>query len=275
MRLVVADVVRDGPAVDARDLDVEAEAVVSAVRGESGCGAVSVNAPRPGPVHERIGYVRPGMGIAVKTALADAARSRGLSAPQDEQLTSVREELDRLSVPAVSTRTERRELGEYDGTTEQLRERVTELRGRLQAVRERGAAADADEVEAALLSAIRELSEAETEQVAARQRFERAQDEARAARDHRERRLRLQDRVANLERAARAHLRKQVETEYADAVAAVPGRTPASPFDADPVTAALAVGRVADLAAPVVLACDRFTSATAASSWLDTPVVWL
>jgi hypothetical protein len=85
--------------------------------------------------------------------------------------------------------------------------------------------------------------------------------------------MRLEDRAANLERAARAHLVEQVETAYTDAVAAVPGRTPANPFEADGVTAALAIARVAALDAPVVLACDRFESAAAAASWLDAPVI--
>ena len=271
MRITYDGTVREGRSIDLHDADLSATAVVAAVRGEQ--SPVDVTAPDPGAVHERVGHVRPGMGLATRTALAAAARSRGLSAPQDEQLAAVRAELSSLECPPISTRAERRSLSEQGTETDRLREQVAALRGRVQAARERGA--DADALEAELAAAVRELSEAETERVAARERFDAARDEAREARDDREQRLRLEDRQANLERAARSHLAEQVETEYVEAVAAVPGRTPANPFEADGVTAALAVGRVAALDAPVVLECDRFESPAAAASWLDAPVIQL
>ncbi|MFD1586221.1 hypothetical protein ACFR9U_04450 [Halorientalis brevis] len=263
--------IREGRALDVRDLDLTAAAVVAAVRGRE--SSVDVTAPEHGSVHERVGHVRPGMGLSTRTALAAAARSRGLSAPQDEQLAAVRAELSTLDCPSVSTRAERRSVSEQGAETERLRERVAALRGRVQAARERGD--DTEELEAELAAAVRDLSEAETERVAARERFDAARDAAREARDVREQRLKLADRRANLERAARAHLVEQVDTEYAEAVAAVPGRTPTNPYEADGVTAALAVGRVAALNAPVVLDCDRFDSPEAAASWLDAPVVRL
>jgi hypothetical protein len=43
--------------------------------------------------------------------------------------------------------------------------------------------------------------------------------------------------------------------------------------DAGPVTARLALARVAELSAPVVLAVRRFPDAGAAVDWLDAPVV--
>lgn len=271
MRFSHEGTVREGRVLDVRDLDVSVTAVVAAVRGEE--SPIDIEAPEPGPVHECVGYVRPGMGLSTRTALAAAARSRGLSAPQDEQLAAVRAKLSSLECPSISTRSERRSVSEQGTETARLRERVAELRGRLQAVRELDG--DTEALEADLAAAVRNLSEAETKQVAARERFDAARTAAREARDVREQRMRLEDRLANLERAARSHLVEQLEDKYVEAVAAVPGAQPATPFEADGVTAALAVGRVATLAAPVVLDCDRFDSAEAAAAWLDAPVVQL
>lgn len=260
-----------GHAIDAAELELPAAAVVRAVRGEE--SPVTVEAPDPAPVHERIGYVRPEMGLSTRTALAAAARSRGLSAPQDAQIAALRAELASLECPAVSTREARRKAAEQGTETARLRERVATLRGRLQAARERDGDISALEGESA--NVVQRLSEAETEQVAAQERFESARADAREAWDIRDQRLRLEDRLANLERTARTHLVEQVEPAYIDAVAAVPGPPPTEPFEADTVTAALAIGRVAALSAPVVLDCGRFDSAEAAASWLDAPVIRL
>lgn len=293
-----------GRALDLRGrvgADVDAERVVAAVRrdwagpeDELGAGtpvvdtgeraapidrSVRVACPDPGPAHEHVGLVEPGLSLRVRTALAVAARSRGLSAPQDEELASLRAELDDLRVPDVDAKAARERLAGTESAVEAGRERVAALRGRLQAARDAGR--ETGDLREALRAATRELSEVETERAAAREALDRAERRAREARDARERRRRLEDRVANVERAARAHLVDAVREEFATAVAAVPGSDGGhdvdgggpGPFDADPVTAALAVGRVAQLRAPVVLAVDRFDSATAAADWLDAPVV--
>lgn len=133
------------------------------------------------------------------------------------------------------------------------------------------------EAEAALAETTRRLSEATTERVAAEQALRRARREAREARAVRARRLRLEDRAGNLARAARAHLAGVVHDAFARAVAAVPGAGRAGDrpgkYEGDPLVAALAVVRVADVDAPVVVACDRFPSAVAARACLDAPVV--
>jgi len=280
---------------------VPAERVVAAVRrrrGDSGDGSdeetavvgpdakanvvdhdVAVTSPDPGSAHEYVGLVEPGMSLRSRTALAAAARSRGLSAPQDEELASVRAELADLSVPEVDTERARERVAGIESAVEAGRERVATVRGRLQAARDAGR--ETDDLREELRAAARELSEVETERAAAREALERAERRARDARDARDRRRRLEDRVANLERGARAHLVDALDEEYATAVAAVPGSNESderdsgevAPFDADPVTAALAVGRVAELRAPVVLAADRFESPNAAADWLDAPVV--
>ena len=275
-----------GRAVDLRERAgsgnrVDPSAVVAAVRrgneGESdGAGedGIVVDCPTPGAVHEHVGVVAPGIGLRTRTALAAAARSRGLSAPQDEKLASVRSALADVEVPAVDTKAARERLAGTESAVASARERVAELRGRVEAAREAGrnTAALRDE----LAAAARDLSERETERAAAREALDRAERQAREARDARERRRRLEDRAANLERDARAHLVDAVRDEYASAVSGVPGSNPAGegdPFDADPVSAALAVARVATLRAPVVLTVDLFEGPRAAADWLDAPVI--
>ncbi|PSP83921.1 hypothetical protein BRC83_06630 [Halobacteriales archaeon QS_1_68_17] len=265
----VGDRVRRGRAVSFSDVPVDAGTVAAAVRGTA--ADVAVECPDPGPVHDRVGLVTDGMGLRTRTALAEAARSRGTDAPQDEQVATLRERLDDLDPPDAALAVPHRDLADLAGEVTDLRERVAERRGAVAALRDAGG--DAETARSDLVAAARELSEVETERIAARQRLDDRREAARAARDVRERRLRLEDRIANLEREARAHLVETVRTEFASAVREL-GHD-GDPFDAGAATAALGVARVADLAAPVVLDCDRFPDATAAADWLDAPVIRL
>ncbi len=254
---------------------VEREAPVEAGDGPS----VTVDCPAPGPLH---GYVSPlgeGMGLRVRTALAVAARSRGLGTPHDEELAAVRERLAGLTVEAATSAEERRELAETTDTG-RLRERVAAARGRLQAAREAGG--DIAAASEALEAAVRELSEAETRAAAATDRLEAARGREREVRDRLERRRRLQDRAANLERDARAALVERVRGEYARAVRSLEDAHPGTedPFEAPPAVAALAVVRVAAVDAPVVLdgggrVGRAFADADAAAAWLDAPVIYI
>jgi hypothetical protein len=74
-------VVVDGRAWTGRAVDLDGAtdptAVVHAVRGEAVDAPVTVDCPRPGPVHDRLGHVRPGMAVDVRGGLAAAARSLG------------------------------------------------------------------------------------------------------------------------------------------------------------------------------------------------------
>ncbi len=257
--------------MDGRDLDLSGSAVLAAVRGDD--ASVTVDAADPGPVHERVGHVHPDVCVSIRAALAAAARSRGLTTPYEERLAEIRAQLADLSVPETSTRTARRAVAERSDEVERLDERVSELRGRVQALRERDALSDADEAE--LDAAMRDLTDARTELIAARERLDAANETAREARDARERRMEMEDRLANRRREARAHLADGLRAEFRAAVDAAPWATPADPGEADDVTAALAVGRVAELRAPVVVACDRFADPTAAADWLDAPVLRL
>ncbi|QLH76305.1 hypothetical protein HZS55_02855 [Halosimplex rubrum] len=273
-----------GRVVDLRDRGLDRDRVAAAVRRESPTGdgeaeeppGPVVDCPRPRPVHDHVGLLGPSMCVRVRTALAAAARSRGGETPQDEALADVREELAELTVPEPPDLDAPRErLAGTDDAVDRIRERVAALRGRIQAGREAGR--DVNDLEAELAEATRELSERETERAAAREAVERAERLARESRDARERRRRLEDRKANLERRARAHLVERIREEYERALAAVPGG-PDDTEDEDPfavrgVTAALAVGRVAAFRAPVVVACDRFESGAAAVEWLDATVI--
>jgi hypothetical protein len=270
----------------------------AAVRGEP-VDVATVECAEPGPAHEHVGVVEHEASVRVRAALAAAARSQGRSAPQDAELAAVRDRLATLPTPAVDRAAARRRAAEAAARERSLRERVATLRGRVRAVRAGesgpqiegrpdsvradGGSADAGDLgpaAEALAEAASRLAAAETERIAA----EEVLDRERAARDARDRRLRLEDRAANRERAARRHLVDAVREEFREAVAATPGEaiatTPGSacaaePEDIDPVTATLAVARVATLDAPVVLGCQRFETARSAADWLDAAVVRL
>lgn len=270
MRVAFGDRTVESEAVDLAGVDPGA--VAAAVRGPDD---ERVACPTPGPTHEYVGVVRPGMALPVRAALAAAARTRGATAPQDEELDAVLAERDAIEVPAVDLAAARERVATAGTNREALRERVARVSGKVEALRERGD--DTAEAAAELGDAIRELSEVETEHAAAEQALSRARAEARDARDARERRLRLTDRADNLRRAARESLAAARYDAFADALTrlpgdADPGESPGE-FEGDPVTAALGVAAVADLTAPVVLAAGRFPSAAAAREALDAPVL--
>ncbi len=262
---------REGPAIDLRDADLPPERLAGAVRGDDPL----VDCRGSGPVHERVGLISSECSVSVRAVVAAAARSRGASTPQDDDLAAVRDDLADLSVPGVDLADARRRVADAGDDEDRLRERVARLRGEVAARRETGA--DPASAEADLQEAVRELSEAETERVAAEQALAREREQARGARDARERRLRLRDRERNLARAAREHLAERHYAEFAAAVEAVPGdaepgESPGE-FRGDDAIAALAGARLADLRAPVVVACGRFASAAAARRVLDAPVI--
>lgn len=239
-----------------------------------------IDCAAPNAVHDHVGAITSTVTLDVQTALADAARSRGATAPNRERLQQLRAELADIEMHAESTDAARRDVASAGADERQLRESVAELRGRVQTLRE--TAPDSrrlDETEAELAEAVRNLSEAETDRMAAEQRLARAERAARRARDTRERRLRLRDRLENREREARAALAERATPAFRDAVEATPEpdrsgptiETPAAPIP--PTTAALAIARIADIDAPIVIADGRFDDASAAAIWVDAPVV--
>ena len=271
MRVDRAGVERRGRSVDLRCAGVDAAAAERAVRE-----GTWVTCPDPEPVHDRVSPVETGMALSVRAALADAARSRGEVAPQDAALADVRTELAALDPPAVDCAEARRRVAEAGHREAALAERVSELRGRLQALEDAGGEAAAADARSEREEAVERLAEVRTERIAAEQALSHARERAREARDARARRLRLEDRAKNLRRDARNYLAESVRDAFAAAADAVPGRGAVDEeggFAGDPVTAALAVVRVADLDAPVVLACDRFDSPSVAADRLDAPVL--
>ena len=275
MRVVVDGRTLTGRGVDLRDATVPPGTVVEAVFADGPVDGVRVRSPPPGPLHDELAHVEPSPAVSLRGALAAAARSRGERAPEREALVEARTALAAHEVPTVDLAAERRRTAEAGGRERELSERVASLRGRVQALRETGL--DPSEAESELREAIRALSEAETERVAAEQRLAALRVAAGEARDARRRRLELQDRVSNLERAARRSLAERVYDEFRAAVDAVPGEGDAGAapgeYEGDPATAALAVVRVASTAAPVVVSLDRFGDAAIAARRLDAPVV--
>jgi hypothetical protein len=262
-----------GRAVDLTGRGLDPDDVLAALREDRatvGGNGLQVVCPEPGPVHRTVGAVEPGMVVQRRAALAAAARSRGHRAPQAEEIATLEARLADEEVPDADTTGARKRLAAAGEERERLRERVARLQGRVQALRE--ADADPAEAEAELAEAARRLSEVETERAAAEELLARERDRARAARDARERRLELEDRLANARRTAREHLADEVRAPFREAVAAAPGEA-SDPGEAAARTVALAVYRVAAVAAPVVLASAPFPDAAATADWLGAPVL--
>ncbi len=270
----------DGRRFEGRAVDLDpgdpAE-VARAVAGDAPDSSVDVEAPDPESVVDRVSPVTPETTLSVGPALAAAARSRGLSAPQDDEIEAVRADLAALDPDAVDGRPARRRVAEVGDRERALHETVAELRGRLSAHRERDGDPPED-LRRRLQEAVAELTEARTERIAAEEALARVERRARVAREERERRLGLVDRRDNLRRAARDHLVDRLADEFADALRAVPGPDPGEEFEprsyrGDDHTAALAVVRLASVSAPVVVAGRRFENAAAAATTLDAPVI--
>lgn len=263
---------RTGPAIDLRAVDVDGATVAAAIRDPDDD---RVESPAPGPVHERVGHVHADVSVPLRAALAAAARSRGRSAPQDDAIAAAEAAIADADPVETDLTAARRRLATAEADEDALRERVARLRGRIEARRAVGEATEAVENERE--EALRELSTAETERLAAEQALAAARERAREARDERERRLRLADRADNLRRAARERLAGELYPAFADAVERVPGEaspgTEPAAFAGSEATAALAVVRVARVAAPVVVGGEQFGSAAAARERLDAPVV--
>lgn len=273
MRVRIDGDVHEGRAIDLRGVDTAA--LVRAIRGAE--APIRVECPTPGAVHEHVARLPPSA-FDRRAALADAARARGHEAETAAELETARRELAAASPPTVDVREARRRVAAAGAEEERLRERVAELRGRMQARRETGAGTTA--VEAQLEAATSDLAEAETERIAAEQALDRAERAAREARDRREKRLELEDRVANLERRVREELAAAVWGAFRSAVEVVPGSATVgeSPgeYDGDATTAALGVARLAPLDAPVVVeSFDRVAGAAAAATTLDAPVIYV
>lgn len=216
-------------------------------------------------LHDHVAVIAPGLSLRRREALIATGRSLDVSTSVDSAIKGVREKLDSLPEPVPSRADARLQVAETATELEAKRERVATLRGRLQET-------DDGTVRAEYRRAIRELTEAETEHIAAKEALETARERARTARDSRDRRLRLEDRLGNLRRTARAELVEAVEPAANTATAAAPACDAETFREADPVSAALALARVGRIEKPIVLACRRFSNRDTAERWLETPV---
>lgn len=271
MRVVLADDVREGRAIDVRGRSIRPDALLDAIREDDGF----VECPRPGRMYDHVGRLEPDMHLSLRAALAAAARSRGLRSSYDEKLDELDREIASIEVESVDLAAARERKATAGADVAALRERVARLRGRLEAAREAGR--ETGEASAELRDAITALSEAETAELAAEQALDRAEREARAARDERERRLALVDERENLARRARAELARREFPRFRRGIAALPARTPVGAehetFDGDDFVAGMAVARIASVRAPIVLADGPFDEAVTARAALDAPVV--
>lgn len=260
-----------GRAVDLQNAGLPADAVARAIRGEGTARVTVAGVGAPGPLFDHVGVVRSDLSVRRRPLLAAVARSLGRRAPHDDARERIEAELASLPAPETGFAAARERVATAGRERDRLRERAAVLRGRIQVLREREA--DATDTLAELRSVARELSEAETERAAAEQALARDHAQARRGWDARERRLELRDRADNLARRARAWLADGVREPVDRAVQRVPNADATGAADAPPDVLALAAVRVATVRVPVVLACDRFSSAAAAADWLDAPVV--
>jgi hypothetical protein len=269
MRLRTPAATRTGDALDLRESDtgITATDLLDAIRGRPPGPDVAIDCPEPGPLHRFVGHLEGRPIRSRRRLVALAARSRGATAPQDDAIRDLRKRLADCSPPTLDCATLRRRVAEVGQRESDLRERAATLRGELSARRE--VDADTEAVEAELAEVTAELAEVETDRIAAEQALADAERRARAARDEREQRLELQDALENRRREARAHLAEEMAGRVAEAESRVPG-----PPD-DPATTRLAVIRVAEMEAPVVLSVERFADAVEAHQTLDTPVIRL
>ena len=278
-RVVVDGDALTGPAVSVPDGTPSPETLARAVVDDGRVASVRVDCPRPGRLYGFVSPLRPSIAFDRRGALAELARSEGYGSPQAAEIERLREEIAESDTTDASLADARRRAAEAGEAEARLRESVAAARGRLQTLRE----LDRPDGEAAapLREEIARLSEAETERMAAEERLRRLEREARRERDDRDRRFELEDRLANRRRDARAWLAGRVYERFAAATARLAAETGVDAdagtdpgdYEGDALTAAAAVARAGDVAAPVVVATDRFGDAERAARLLDSPVI--
>lgn len=258
--------------LDLREEAVDPATVLSAIRDPDDD---HIGTATPTGLHDRVGFVHTGMTLALRPALAEAIRTRRVASPVDRELATAERRHAGIDVPAVDLVTPRASVAAASADTQELRERVARLGGRVSALRETNDPT-LESARAELDNAVTELAEAETERVAAEQRLARARDEARDARDRQERLLRLEDRVDNVRREARRHLVTTGWPAFRAAVDRMPVRVKVGErpdtWEGPDWVAALGVIAVAELRAPIVVT-DEAPTALARPELLGVPVV--
>ena len=217
--------IRDGIALEEVAGDLTEEGVENVVGecvenevGESVDGNLvpsTVNDQRPEypDAYDVLGPVG-GSETTVRRLVAAAARTRGETTPHDGEIRDLEAELSSIEVPEPEREVDaaKRSVVEASRNETELRERIAALRGQLQTERELGE--PTEETIEQLEAAAAELSESATDRIAAEQALEAATREARKARSVRNRRMKLQDRLENRRRQARAHLANALWGEF-------------------------------------------------------------
>ena len=268
----------DGTNYEGRVVDLRARAIDERVLAAAAHSSVDATTSRslmiscqpPTAVYGYAGHVHEGMGLRCRTALAAAARSRGMTTEYDGDISRLREKLDEFGIPEPTMPSVPDPVPA--ATVSELEATVAARRGRIEA-HETLTGESPRELRERRESAVAGVTERATERRAAEQTRERRRIAARQYRQRLDDRRAVADRLANTERRARAALVEQARDRFAAALDALPGPTPSDPFDGDPVAAALAVLRVARTDTPVVLTADRFASPAAAADYLDAPVI--
>lgn len=263
MKLELETTVRTGPAVDARDRSLDADSVLAAIRDPDD---PLVSCPPPGPLHDHVGHLHPGLSLARGPATACAARALGLETSHDEELERLRDAIAAVTVPDADVPDAVATVADAEDSVDELRDRVARLGGIVTASQDPDRRA---ETRSDLRAAAAALADAETTVAAAREALARERERQRAANDARERRLRLEDRLGNRQRTARRELADALTERLARARTAVPNWRGAG---ADAILG-LALARLAPLRAPVVVEDGPFRTAVQARGCLAAPVV--
>ena len=249
MRLRLTDPDRTGRVIDCRDTDLDPARVLDAVRDPAADG---VRCWRASPVHDAVGAIGVGAAPTRRATLAAVARSRGIRVPEIDALADARARLADHATEPTALASEREQVANTSAEDRAtLREEVARRRGVVDSRRELGTEPP-EEALAAYREAAARLSEVGTEATAATDRLARERTRAIGRYDTHQRRLELEDRVANCERAARAALADRADPLVTRALDGVDETTS---LDRDSALAwRLAAARAARLAAPLVVA---------------------
>ncbi|AUX07682.1 hypothetical protein AArcSl_0024 [Halalkaliarchaeum desulfuricum] len=194
----------------------------------------------------------------VRRLVAAAARTRGLTTSHDEMIRELESELASIEVPEPETEVDaaKRSVIEASTNETELRERIAALRGRLRTERELGE--PTEETVEKLKAAAADLAEASTGRIAAEQALDAARRKARSARSVRDRRMKLQDRLDNRRREARAVLADALSEEFTAVRERVESLVEADSFETVGSKSAgtasqFAAVTLADLGVPIVI----------------------
>lgn len=248
MRFRLTDPDRAGRAIDCREADIDPSRVLTAVRDPTDDGVRCRRATR---LHGTLGAVGFASSPSRRQTLAAVARSRGVRVPEQEALAAARDRLASHATEPTNLAPEREEVASAnDADRAALREEVARLRGVVDATR--GGDGPIEETLTEYRETAARLSEVGTAATAASERLARERERLSERYDAHQRRLELEDAVANRERDVRRALADRAAPRVARARDALAETTPVDP-ESDRALQ-LAALRAARLSAPAVVA---------------------